>query len=233
MRGTVGAGELPERDVIHRADIQRRGFSSRSSDHGDGLSIGRDGNVGRAQPDGRYAESEIVWFRGPLKIPNGGEGQAGGDQHARGECRQRPRFALGTGAGGGCATFRSTPGDPSQLDQQIVRGLPAIVRILGETARHEPIERPWRHRQQRRQRRRIDVHDRRDQARLALAVERLPAGEHFVEHGAEREDVGARVDGLSLHLLRRHVAHGAEDRTRPGQVRLDRLRRPDRLRGRH
>ena len=39
-------------------------------------------------------------------------------------------------------------------------------------------------------------------------------GQHFVEHAAEREDVGAVVGLLALDLLRRHVVERAEDRAR-------------------
>ena len=42
-----------------------------------------------------------------------------------------------------------------------------------------------------------------------VAAEGLFAGEHLVEHGAEAEDVGAMVDRLAAHLLRRHVWRGA------------------------
>ena len=41
----------------------------------------------------------------------------------------------------------------------------------------------------------------------ALALERLPARDHLVEDGAEREDVGARVGLLPFELLGRHVLH--------------------------
>ena len=44
--------------------------------------------------------------------------------------------------------------------------------------------------------------------------ERLPPGCRFVEHTAEREDVGAGVHGLARDLLRRHVAGGADDAAR-------------------
>ena len=40
-----------------------------------------------------------------------------------------------------------------------------------------------------------------------LSPERAPAGEHLVEDGAEREDVGSMVNGVPAHLLRGHVAH--------------------------
>ena len=52
----------------------------------------------------------------------------------------------------------------------------------------------------------------RDQARLALALERLLARQHLVEHRAEREDVRARVGLAAFELLRRHVLKRPEDR---------------------
>ena len=55
--------------------------------------------------------------------------------------------------------------------------------------------------------RRIDGEER----QLARALEGPPAREHLVEHGAEGEDVGARVHRAALGLLRRHVGGGAED----------------------
>ena len=45
----------------------------------------------------------------------------------------------------------------------------------------------------------------------SVAVERAPAGEHLVEHAAERPDVGAPIDGLPARLLRRHVGGRAEN----------------------
>ena len=46
--------------------------------------------------------------------------------------------------------------------------------------------------------------------RTALPERRL-SRDHLVEHGAEREDVAARVHRFATHLLGRHVAHGAHD----------------------
>jgi hypothetical protein len=109
------------------------------------------------------------------------------------------------------------------LDQQVVRRLPPVVWVLRETTGHEAVKSPRYCREQRRQRRRVDVHDRGNEARLALALKRLPAGQHLVEHDAEREDVGPGIDAAPFHLLGRHVANRAENHSRAGQIRLNRV----------
>jgi hypothetical protein len=43
-----------------------------------------------------------------------------------------------------------------------------------------------------------------------LRRERQTAGEHLVEHHAQRPEVGAVVDGVAQHLLRRHVEDGSQ-----------------------
>ena len=40
-----------------------------------------------------------------------------------------------------------------------------------------------------------------------VPCERLPAGGHFVQHGAEAEKIGARVEIVAAHLLGRHVSN--------------------------
>ena len=52
--------------------------------------------------------------------------------------------------------------------------------------------------------------------------EHRPAGQHLVEHAAERPDVRPRVDVPARHLLRAHVAGGADDEADLGD-RLDGL----------
>lgn len=42
----------------------------------------------------------------------------------------------------------------------------------------------------------------------------MAAGDHFVEHHVEREDICARVGGLALQLLGRRVSDRAEDDAR-------------------
>ena len=46
----------------------------------------------------------------------------------------------------------------------------------------------------------------------------VTAGDHLVEHDAEREDVAARVGGLGPQLLGRHVGHGADDLSGRGEA---------------
>ena len=60
--------------------------------------------------------------------------------------------------------------------------------------------------------------DRRDDVDGARALERPVAGQHLVEHDAEREDVRPRVDLAAPRLLGGHVGDRAEDR--PSPVRL-------------
>ena len=52
-----------------------------------------------------------------------------------------------------------------------------------------------------------------------LGVEGNPAGEHLVEHDADRVQVRAGVDGVALSLLGREVLGGAHDRAGLGHVR--------------
>ena len=61
-------------------------------------------------------------------------------------------------------------------------------------------------------RRRLDVGDLVDQAEVVRGLERQPAGEQVVHHHAHRVDVGAVVERMLLHLLRRHVGGRADRR---------------------
>ena len=103
-----------------------------------------------------------------------------------------------------------------------MRTLHTLIRILRQTRAHDAVERRRHQRHRRRHRGRVFFQDGAEQACLALAGKRPPAGEHLVEHAAKRPDVGARVGLLALHHLRRHVLKRAEDgalrrqRSRPG-----------------
>src|SRR5262245_7354050 len=59
----------------------------------------------------------------------------------------------------------------------------------------------------------VALQNRGGDARLALSFKSAPAGNHLVEHGAEREDVAARICLLTLELFRRHVGQRSENGT--------------------
>ena len=91
--------------------------------------------------------------------------------------------------------------------------LPALLRVLREAGLDDAVERRRRHRlrpSRSAAARRCMIAEISD-AWLAPANAFLP-GRHLVEHGAEREDVGARVGLLALELLGRHVLERPEDR---------------------
>ena len=63
---------------------------------------------------------------------------------------------------------------------------------------------------------------------VVFSGERTPAGQHLVEHDAERPDISACVQRIAARLFRRHVRHGPEHHARSGDVGLARqLREPE------
>jgi hypothetical protein len=62
-----------------------------------------------------------------------------------------------------------------------------------------------------RRQRRIVLEDDREGADAGVAFEGAAAGEHFIEHGAEGEDVGAGIELFGVHLFGGHVGDGSED----------------------
>ena len=54
---------------------------------------------------------------------------------------------------------------------------------------------------------------------MSSACERRSPGQHFVEHAAERPDVGALVDRLAARLLGAHVGRGAKNHAAPASSR--------------
>ena len=59
---------------------------------------------------------------------------------------------------------------------------------------------------------RLALENRGDRVGDGVAGERRAAGEHFVEHAAERPDVRPPVERLATRLFRAHVGRGAQDR---------------------
>ena len=60
-----------------------------------------------------------------------------------------------------------------------------------------------------------------------LGVERQLPGQQLVEHDPDRVQVGARVDGMALRLLRREVLSGAHDRAGLGHLGRSGARDPE------
>ena len=101
-------------------------------------------------------------------------------------------------------------GDRFDLRAQIADRLPAALRMFIEAALQE-IRKP--RVEVRRQGIQIGIARQhgRHHVRHALALERLAAGQHLVQHAAERKHVAAMIGGKSLRLFRRHVRRRAED----------------------
>ena len=93
-----------------------------------------------------------------------------------------------------------------ELEREVARGLESILLVLLETPPHDGHG----HRRQagveRERIRGFRMHHGVHRLEWRLALKRALAGEHLVQHGAEREDVGAVIDRLASHLLGRHVA---------------------------
>ena len=63
---------------------------------------------------------------------------------------------------------------------------------------------------QMRDRTRRAIEDRVVDDRRRAATERLDARDHLIEHRAEREEIGSRIDLLAARLLGRHVRHRSQ-----------------------
>ena len=96
----------------------------------------------------------------------------------------------------------------------------AALRILFETAGNDAPNVTWRRRRQSRQIRRA-LDDRCDHVRGRIPREGRASREHFIQHAAERPDVGALVDPLAACLFWTHVGGGAKNHALRGTVNGD------------
>jgi hypothetical protein len=123
-------------------------------------------------------------------------GRAGPRRRTGGD-RSRRGLAGGDAPLGGLADL-AVLGRGAGRARQVARRRVAVVGVLGHRARDHLVERDRYVRSGLAQRRRRLLHVRPDLGRLGVARVRDPAGEHLVEHAAERVHVGARVDRLAL-----------------------------------
>ncbi len=93
-----------------------------------------------------------------------------------------------------------------QVVVQVDGVLVAVLDVLLQCLEHDPFELFRNARIERRGRDDLDVADLLECRKISFTDEQTFAGEHFVKHDAEREDVAAPVDGQAAHLLGRHVA---------------------------
>ena len=101
---------------------------------------------------------------------------------------------------------------PDQVGAHVRGGLIAVLGVLGQRLEHDGVEVGGDAVVALRRRHRVfpdmlvgDRHRR-------VADERRFAREHFVEHAAQRVDVGAGVDGVAAGLLGRKILRGADHR---------------------
>jgi hypothetical protein len=116
-------------------------------------------------------------------------------------------------AGGETARIEITA-NPPQLRLEIGRVLIPQVAFLLERRRDDRLEARRNERVQVRDGTGRTIEDRVVDDRRRAATECLRARDHLIEHGAEREQIGSRIDRLSARLLGRHVRHRSERRAR-------------------
>ncbi len=106
---------------------------------------------------------------------------------------------------------------------QFVARLIALHGIFGDGLLDDGIDRRRQGRLDGSRRDRVVIHHLVDDGGRTLPGEGLLAGEHLVEHGAEREDVRAMVDAAAGGLLGGKVARGAQHHARLGKAGITQL----------
>jgi hypothetical protein len=105
-----------------------------------------------------------------------------------------------------------------ELGDQLPRTGVALLGRLGEQAVDHDLELGRQARVELAHPARLAVQDAVEHGARGRAGEGTLARHHLVEHRAEREEIGARVDRLAERLLRRHVGDGAERHARARQL---------------
>ena len=109
-------------------------------------------------------------------------------------------------------------GERPEGEGKVPGGLEPLARSLLETSEGDPLQVGRQRCLGFRKRRRVLLEHRVQRFHHRVPVEGPLPGQHLVEHAAEGEDVGAPVCRLPASLLRREIAHGAEDGARGGAL---------------
>src|SRR6516164_3853164 len=94
---------------------------------------------------------------------------------------------------------------PSQLQADIVAGMPAVLRVLCQADADHVFQPGWGRRFDCADGLRFFLQDRGHHADATFTVEGPPPGGHFVQHGAKRKDIAAAIAKPTFELLRSHV----------------------------
>ncbi len=110
-----------------------------------------------------------------------------------------------------------------QRARELARGAIALVLVLRERLHHDLLEVDRVAAHDGAGPRDVALLDLRERVEIVFHAEEALAGGQLPEHDAEREDVGATVDRLAAHLLRRHVRELALERAgaRVGHARAE------------
>ena len=114
--------------------------------------------------------------------------------------------------------MRARVPDPLQLQVNVLRGLPTLIRVLGKADLHDSLEGRRRHGLQRSDRGWFKRKDGCDQACFRLSRKCRLSGRHFIEHGSQGENVGTDVGLFAFQLLRGHILKRSQQRPFSGEL---------------
>ncbi len=162
------------------------------------------------------SSAATIWSRRPIfgsarsRIASAGSGDGTADTNVSAGVDSR-RNEVGVPISSGKAPSCMRPLDLGDRRGDIVAGLEAVLRLLGQQPGHQGLQHAeavgqLRHRLG-------DVHDT-DRERI-VGVVRHAADQHLEQHDAEAVEVRTAVDLLAARLLRAHVVRRADDRAGP------------------
>ena len=162
---------------------------------------------GEPQLCGERGRAVRGWSAAPQRGSRGAERETRESQEQGGTRRphaRRPRRQ--------CRSGRHLERLVAEDDRHITRRLEPRIRRLLEAPSRQPHQPRREHGAVADPGRRIVLENGRQRLRHGAAPERIAAGEHFVEHRAEGEDVRPVIDRLAAHLFGRHVAGRTDHR---------------------